>query len=141
MAELGHTIIDWRAWREGRPGTVEDLGSGSGVARLAREADLGEWDARAVHGLALAGEGRAAAIWEDAIAACAAGVSSLVLSFSPSRVVIGGGMGCQLEFFVRVRELVMGHPEHHPDDLEIVPSALQDDAGLAGAAGWVAAIG
>jgi predicted NBD/HSP70 family sugar kinase len=141
LAEVGHTIIDWRAWREGRPGTVEDLGSGSGVARLAQEAGLGERDARAVHRLALAGDGRAAAIWEDAIAACAAGVSSLVLSYSPSRVVIGGGMGCQLEFFVRLRELVMSHPEHHLDDLEIVPSALQDDAGLAGAAGWVAAIG
>ena len=141
LAEVGHTIIDWRAWQEGRPSTLEDLGSGSGLARLAREADLGNQDARAVEKLALAGNKRAAAIWEDAIAACAAGVSSLVLSFSPSRVVIGGGMGCKPEFFDRVRELVMSHPEHHPDDLEIVPSALRDDAGLVGAAGWVAAFG
>ena len=141
LAEVGHTIIDWRAWRDGRLGTLEDLGSGSGLARLAREADLGNQDARAVEKLALAGNERAAAIWEDAIAACAAGVSSLVLSFSPSRVVIGGGMGCKPEFFDRVRELVMSHPEHHPDDLEIVPSALRDDAGLVGAAGWVAAFG
>jgi glucokinase len=141
LAEVGHTIIDWRAWRDGRPGTLEDLGSGSGMARLAREAGLGNQDARAVKRLALAGNERAAAIWEDAIAACAAGVSSLVLSFSPSRVVIGGGLGCQPEFFGRVREIVMSHPEHHPDDLEIVPSALRDDAGLAGAAGWVAAFG
>jgi glucokinase len=141
LAEVGHTIIDWRAWRDGRPGTLEDLGSGSGLARLAREADLGNQDARAVEKLALAGNERAASIWEDAIASCAAGVSSLVLSFSPSRVVIGGGLGCQPEFFGRVRELVMSHPEHHPDDLEIVPSALRDDAGLVGAAGWVAAFG
>jgi predicted NBD/HSP70 family sugar kinase len=68
-------------------------------------------------------------------------VSNLVLSFYPNLVVIGGGLGCQPEFFGRVRELVLNHPEHHPDDLEIVPSALGDDAGLAGAAGWVAAPG
>jgi glucokinase len=141
LAEVGHTIVDWRAWREGRPATLEDLGSGSGVARRAREADLGDQDARAIQELALAGDERAAAIWEDAIAACAAGVSSLVLSSSPIKVVIGGGMGSQPEFFSRVRALVMSYPAHHPDDLEIVPSALRDDAGLAGAAGWGAAIG
>jgi hypothetical protein len=35
----------------------------------------------------------------------------------------------------------MRHPEQYPDDLDIVPSALRDDAGLAGAAAWVAAMG
>ncbi len=34
-AELGHTVIDWRAWRAGEPATLEELGSGSGLARLA----------------------------------------------------------------------------------------------------------
>ena len=33
----------------------------------------------------------------------------------------------------------MARPEHYPDDLVIVPSALGDDAGLAGAAAWEAA--
>ena len=36
LAEVGHTVIDWLAWRDGRPSTLEELGSGSGVARLAR---------------------------------------------------------------------------------------------------------
>jgi glucokinase len=141
LAEVGHTIIDWHAWRKDAPGTLEDLGSGSGVARLARQAGLGDRDAREVQDLALAGDERAVAIWEDAIAACAAGVSSLVLSFYPSKVVIGGGLGSDPEVFKRVRELVMRHPEQYPDDLDIVPSALRDDAGLAGAAAWVAAMG
>jgi glucokinase len=139
LAEVGHTIIDWRAWRDGRPGTLEELGSGSGLARLAREAGLGELDARAVHESAQAGDERAEALWQDAIAACAAGVSSLVLSFYPSLVVVGGGLGRQPEFFGPVHDLVMSHPEHHPDDLRVVPAALGDDAALTGAAAWLSA--
>ena len=37
LAEVGHTVIDWRAWKEGLPSTLEELGSGSGLARMARE--------------------------------------------------------------------------------------------------------
>ena len=94
LAELGHVVIDWRAWHDGEPSTVEELGSGSGVARQAREAGLGAVSSEAWRPAA-AGEPRAAAIWEQAIAACAAGVSNLVMSFYPSTVVIGGGMGRQ----------------------------------------------
>ncbi len=57
LAEVGHTVIDWRAWREGLPGTLEELGSGSGLARMAREAGLGARDAREVE--AAAGDGDA----------------------------------------------------------------------------------
>ncbi len=48
LAEVGHTVIDWRAWLHGDPSTLEELGSGSGVARLAPRAGLGALDARAV---------------------------------------------------------------------------------------------
>ena len=48
LGEVGHTVIDWQAWRALRPNTLEELGSGSGVARLAREAGLGELDADAI---------------------------------------------------------------------------------------------
>ena len=48
LAELGHTVIDRRAWREGLPSTLEELGSGSGLARLAHEAGLGSLDAAGV---------------------------------------------------------------------------------------------
>ncbi len=61
------------------------------------------------------------------------------MSLSPSTVVIGGGLGGQEEFFGPVRELVLRRGGRHPDDLTIVRSALGDDAGLAGAAGWKAA--
>ncbi len=136
LAEVGHTVIDWRAWQQGRPCTVEELGSGSGMARLAREAGLGAVGAHEVEAAALEGEPRAVGIWRDAIAACSAGVNSLVMSFYPDTVVIGGGVGRRPEFFDPLRELVLGHREHHPVDLAIVASTLGDDAGLAGAAAW-----
>ena len=139
LAEVGHAVIDWRAWRDGAPCTLEELGSGSGVARLARESGLGPLGAGEIQAAAAAGEPRATDIWQGAIAACAAGVSNLVMSFSPSTVVIGGGLGRQEEFFGPLRELVLRRPGRHPDDLTIVRSALGDDAGLSGAAGWEAA--
>ena len=110
-------VIDWRAWRDGEPSTVEELGSGSGVARLAREAGLGDVSSEQVEAGAAAGDPRAAAIWEQAIAACAAGVSNLVMSFYPSTVVIGGGMGRQDAFFGPLRDMVLQRPGHHPGDL------------------------
>lgn len=139
LAEVGHVVIDWRAWRDGAPSTVEELGSGSGVARQAREAGLGSVSSQEIEAGAAAGEPRALAIWEQAIAACAAGVSNLVMSFYPSTVVIGGGMGRQDAFFVPLRAMVMERPGHHPADLTIVRSTLGDDAGLSGAAAWARA--
>jgi glucokinase len=139
LAEIGHVVIDWRAWRDGAPCTVEELGSGSGVARQARQAGLGAVTSEEIEAGAAAGEPRARAIWEQAIVACAAGVSNLVMSFYPSTVVIGGGMGRQEAFFGPLRDTVLQRPGHHPPDLAIVRSSLGDDAGLSGAAAWARA--
>jgi glucokinase len=136
LAEVGHVVIDWRAWLKGAPSTLEELGSGSGLARMAREAELGDLGAREVLLRVASGEPRAIAIWQQAIAACAAGVSNLVMSFYPSTVVIGGGLGRQDEFFGPLRDIVLQRPGHQPNDLNIVRSSLGDDAGLSGAAAW-----
>ena len=61
------------------------------------------------------------------------------MSFSPSTVVIGGGMGRQDAFFGPLRDMVLQRPGHHPSDLTIVRSTLGDDAGLSGAAAWARA--
>jgi hypothetical protein len=58
------------------------------------------------------------------------------MSFYPSTVVIGGGMGRQDEFFGPLRDVVLQKRGHYPADLAIVRSALGDDAGLSGAAAW-----
>jgi len=140
LAEVGHTVIDWPAWCAGRPSTLEELGSGSGIARQARDEGLGDLDARAIAVAASFGDdARARNIFNRAIAACAAGVSNLIMSFYPSVVVIGGGLGRQEAFFAAVRATVLDHAAHYPSDLAIVVSELGDDAGLAGAAGWSSA--
>jgi glucokinase len=139
LAELGHTVIDRRAWRDGLPSTLEELGSGSGLARLAREGGLGSLDAAGVGAAAGRGDTAAAALWRDAIGACAIGVANLVMAYSPDTVVVGGGLGTRPDFFDPLRARVLRDRTHLPDDLDVVPAALGDDAGLAGAARWVAA--
>jgi glucokinase len=109
------------------------------MAGQARDGGLGRLDAKAVQASAATGDARAEAIWNDAVAVSAAGVENLILCFYPERVVIGGGLGRQQEFFTAVRDLVVSRPEHHPLDLAIVPAQCGDDAGLAGAAGWAEA--
>jgi predicted NBD/HSP70 family sugar kinase len=111
------------------------------VARLAAEAGLGILDAGGVQEAASKGNEAAHAIWQGAIAACAAGVANLAMSFSPDVVVIGGGLGRQDAFFYAVRTLALQRGEHLPADLSILRSALGDDAGLIGAAGWERAFG
>lgn len=141
LAEVGHTVIDWRAWVDGRPHTFEELSSGSGMADRARDAGLGPQDAAAIKAAASRGDATAAALWRNAVGACAAGVASLVMAFYPDTIVIGGGLGRQEDFFGAVRDLVLSRPRHHPADLAILRSELADDAGLTGAAAWVAAVG
>ena len=139
LAEVGHTVIDWKAWCAGRPSTLEELGSGSGMALAAADAGIGDLDARAIAGAACSGNRVARDIWNRAIAACAVGVCNLVMTFAPNTVVVGGGVGRQEDFFAALSAMVVSRPAHRPKDLLLVPSALGDDAGLAGAAGWMAA--
>jgi len=139
FGEFGHSVVDWRAWREGLPGTLEELSSGSGMARLAREGGFGGMDAQAVLEAALRDDVGARTIWEDAVAACAAGVCNLVMAFAPHTVIVGGGIGRRPEFFDPLREVVLQRKEHRPADLSMVACALGDDAGLAGAAAWLLA--
>ena len=141
LAEIGHTVIDWQAWRALQPSTLEELGSGSGVARLARQAGLGQLDAHAVELAAADGDAAAVSIWDGAIAACAIGVVNVVMAFSPSTVIIGGGIGRQPDFFDRLSALVESRQEHFPADFAMVRCLLGDDAALVGAANWAAALG
>ena len=139
LAEVGHTVIDWNAWCAGRPCTLEQLGSGSGMAQAAAEVGMGDLDARAIAGAACSGDRRAGDIWSRAVSACAVGVCNLAMTFSPSTVVVGGGIGRQEDFFSALCSMVASRPARRPEDLSIVPSSLGDVAGLAGAAGWMAA--
>ncbi|MGH9074198.1 MAG: ROK family protein, partial [Acidimicrobiales bacterium] len=68
LAEIGHTVIDRAAFQAGRPATVELLGSGSALDRLAREAGRSGGGAE-VDRLAAAGDAWAAAAWDGIVAA------------------------------------------------------------------------
>ncbi len=139
LGEVGHSVIDWRAWRSGEPGTLEELASGSGLARQALEAGLGTLNAQALLAAALKGDDSARGIWEDAVAACAAGVCNLAMVFAPRALIVGGGLGSCPEFFEPLRKIVLQRNEHRPTDLLFLLSSLGDDAGLVGAAAWIRA--
>ena len=93
LGEIGHTVIDWHAWRAGRPSTLEELGSGSGIAHLAREAGTRYAHAAEIEAAARRGDADAAPSGRTRSPPARLASSNLVMAFYPSTVVIGGGLG------------------------------------------------
>ena len=127
LAEVGHTIID----RETR-GTVENLGSGTALARLVGE------DAASVEARARDGDPDALRYFATVAGDLAIGVFNLVHCFSPEIVVVGGGMSQAgdliLEPIRRVfDECGAGCPSSR---VEVVRAKGGDDVGLRGAAAF-----
>ena len=127
LAELGHTIIDRHEMK-----TVEDLGSGTALGRMAGES------AAAVSARAQEGDADAAALFREAADALAVGVFNLVHLFSPQVVVVGGGMSQAGDLLLKpVRETLGGCPASCPASrASVVRAAGGDDAGLKGAAAY-----
>ena len=127
LAELGHTIIDRHTMQ-----TVEDLGSGTALGRLAGEG------AAAVSARAQQGDLEAAALFRKAADALAVGVFNLVHLFSPQVVVVGGGMSQAGSLLLDpVRETLGECPASCPASrASVVRAAAGDDAGLKGAAAY-----
>ena len=124
LAEAGHMIIERHS-----AGTVEQLGSGSALARLAGE------DGAQVAEKARAGDSRAQAQFREVADAFAVGVLNLVHCFMPERVVIGGGMaqaGDLLLDPVRDRLARCGAACSAARS-DVVQARLGDDVGLLGA--------
>jgi glucokinase len=141
LAEAGQTIIDRPAVAAGAPATLEDQGSGTALDRLAAEAGL-EGSGAGLVELVEAGDPAAVRIWGSVAEVAGIGVANLAHLFSPEIVVVGGGVA-------RAGELLLGPiraalarrgPRHLASRIEVVPAALGDDAGLAGAAGWSDAV-
>jgi glucokinase len=140
LAELGHTILDRAAAAIGGPATVEALGSGTALGRMARAAGLPEDGAELVQ-LVAAGDEHAARVWATVVRAAAYGIVNLVHLFSPEIVIIGGGFGRNGSLVLDpVRtELDRFGPAGLPEPIALVEAALGDDAALVGAASWRAA--
>ena len=123
LAEVGHTIID----RDGY-GTVEGLGSGTALSRLAAE------DAAAVAARANAGDKDARALFEKVAGDFAVGVFNMVHCFSPELVVIGGGMSRSGELLLGpVRRALSQCGDGCPASrAKVVRAQGDDDVGLMG---------
>jgi len=140
MAEVGHTILDLRARQEGRPSTLEELGSGTALGRFAAAQELPS-DGAQILELVRSGDRRARRVWDGVVDAVAAGVHNLVHLFAPDVVVLGGGVGRTGDLLEPVRDAVRSHAEEgRVTSVRVVGAALGDDAGLVGAAGWRRAV-
>jgi glucokinase len=125
LAEIGHSVIDWRTGD-----TVEGLGSGTAVAQqsgmLAEE----------VAARALAGDEVAQRHFRAAADAFAVGVLNLAFLFAPQRIVVGGGMSQSGELLlgpVRERFAAERSPLLSVRPEDIVLAQQSQDAGLLGA--------
>lgn len=133
--EIGHTVIDRHAALGGEPATVEGLGSGSALARLAADRGL---DARGPELVALVQSGDAVArsVWEEGMQAVGFGVANLVHVLAPTVVVIGGGVGRNGDLVLAPVRVAIDRfgPKGPPP--AVVSAELGDDSGLIGAAAW-----
>jgi glucokinase len=137
IAEIGHTIVDGAALAAGRPATVEDLGSGTALERLAADAGI-RVDGRELVERVRAGDASAREVLDVVVLAVAVGVVNLVHLFTPEVVVVGGGLGLNGDLILDpVRQLLEARgPRELPAPIEVVNAALGDDPGLAGAGAW-----
>ena len=127
LAEIGHTIID-----QANHKTVEQLGSGTALSRLAGE------DAAAVGARAIAGDEDAQAHFAEVAGSFAVGVFNLVHCFSPELVVIGGGMSQAGDLLLDpVRKALSQCDDLCPaSSAEVVRAQGGDDVGLRGGAAY-----
>ncbi|HZD66021.1 MAG TPA: ROK family protein, partial [Acidimicrobiales bacterium] len=137
LAEVGHTVIDRRAFGAGEPATFERLASGTALARLAEEVGIAGGGPE-VETLAAAGHRAARGVWEEVVLAIEVGLRNVIESFSPDVVVVGGGVGLSDDSLVATlgERLAADAPPGRRDPVEVVRAVLGDDAGLAGAAAW-----
>jgi glucokinase len=152
--EVGHMVVDPSGPRCtcGKRGCWERFASGSGLARLAREAahagrlgsvvHLAGDDPDAVRGehvteAARGGDTQAQAVLDELGWWIAVGLSNLALVLDPELIVLGGGMIEALPLVlpsVRQEFTSMLEGADHRPEIRIVPASLGEHAGAIGAA-------
>ncbi len=133
--EIGHTVIDRGAAARGAEATVEGLGSGTAIARLAAAAGLEASGAELIR-IVEAGDPRAVGVWDEAMRVIGIAIANLVQVVGSTCVVVGGGVGRNGELVltpIRTALEELG-PEGPPPT--VVTAALGDDPGLIGGAAW-----
>jgi glucokinase len=136
--ELGHLTIDINGppCGCGAKGHLEAIASGTGIARAATEAGLGDIDARQVAVLEEEGDAVAARIMARAREAFAAAAVSIVDVYNPQRIIVGGSIatGQADRLLGPAREHIRRYAfRRQADRVEVVLAELGDDIGLIGA--------
>ena len=134
--EIGHLIVDPtgpECYCGGR-GCLESLAAGPALARAG--AEFGYADAEAVFAAAEAGAAPAQAIVGRSADAMETAVWSLIHSFLPEVILIGGGMGERhFVFYREAAERAIARAVLAPAGaIRVVKAALGNDAGMVGAA-------
>lgn len=135
LAEVGHTVLDLTAAHAGRPATFETLASGTALDRMAARVGLPPDGASLVE-LVRDGDPQARQVWYELVGAAAVGLVNLAFSFSPSIIVVGGGVSRAGQLLVDPLRAYLR--SHGPPGMaiEVVAASLGDDAGLVGGAAW-----
>ncbi len=154
--EIGHMTIDQNGPLDncGNVGCLEALASGTALARMAQErieagessvmlefagGDIKAVDARIVVQAAQQDDALAQSLMQEVGRSLASGIITLMHIFDPQLIVIGGGLGQNLDMFMptiepEVKRRAMAHFQ---GAVPVAKSQLGDDVSLLGAAALV----
>lgn len=150
--ELGHTVVvpDGPLCTCGQAGCLEAVASGTGIAKLAREAmergeapvlkelaggDPEQVDARLVAEAVRRGDPGCREVLDQATFHLGLALAGVVNVIDCDRIVIGGGVAKMGDLlFEPVRRAVASCVVATARDVQIIPAALGSDAGILGAA-------
>lgn len=139
---FAHEIANMIVWKNGpqlgdlKQGSIESIASGTAITMRARKVGLQVQHAGDVALLALQGQEAAKEIMEDAMEYLANAIAIMVALQDPDIIILSGSVALKIEGFVkeiekRVKSKVYSNVI---ETVHIVPSALDEDCGLIGAA-------
>lgn len=119
---------------------LEDLASGTALAKLAKKAGLGD-DGGALVQRVRAGDLTAVALWGNYCRNAGIALSNLAHILAPQVIVVGGGVSQAGDLLLEPLRSAVAElgPQHLPSPIEVQLARLGDDSGLVGAAAWEAA--
>jgi glucokinase len=153
--ELGHLVIDPHGLpcNCGGRGCLETIASASAISAQAAHAvmyrrptkiselvngDVNKITSLVVLEAARMGDPLAISIFEQAGKYIGLAIANILVTISPRRILIGGGLAAAGELLMDpIRRTVLAQSHMVPiDQIEIIPASLGDNAGLLGSALW-----
>jgi glucokinase len=136
--KLGHICVepDGHPCGCGSNGCIEQYASATALARLAGEAGLVVADSHQLFSKWQAGDATAKAVFDNMARHLGITLAGLVNTFNPKMIVIGGGASAGWDAFVEplTKEIAYRAFAESAARAKLVRTALDDDAGILGAA-------